>query len=176
MRKHTVVTIADEGRDKGKSFLVLEMDAFRAEKWATRALLALSRAGVEVPPEIFGAGALGFLAVGLDAMRRIAYDDAEPLLAEMMACVSFVPNASHVDPLTQRPLTRPLALPDDVNSGDVEEVTTLLKLREAALELHLGFSVTAALSNLAAAVNSSRLPAQTSPESSPRSSRRKKAA
>lgn len=179
MRKHKVVTIEAEGRDKGKSFLVLEKDAYETERWAVRALLALSKAGVEVPEEALQAGALGILAMGLDAFRQMRFEDAEPLLAEMLGCIHFVIDPNAKDPMTGRPVTRALLMPTAANDGDIEEVTTLLKLRGEALELHLGFSVAAVLSRLAAMVmnqNSSPPASQTSPRRAARSSRRAKQA
>lgn len=47
-RKTKLVTIAAEGRDKGKCFLIREMPAMQSEKWAIRAILALGRADAEV--------------------------------------------------------------------------------------------------------------------------------
>lgn len=165
MRKHHVVTITTEGRDAGKSFLVVEKSAYDAEKWATRAIMALSRAGVEVPDEAMAAGALGILIAGVQAFKALPFDEAEPLLDEMMTCVSFVPDASKLD-ARGRPIARALMLGDDYNDGDIAEVTTLLKLRSEVLELHLGFSITAALSNLAAVAvrNSSQQNTPMSPE------------
>ncbi|MGE4304741.1 MAG: hypothetical protein AB7E24_12010 [Novosphingobium sp.] len=149
MRKHKVVTIDAEGRDKGKSFLILEKSAFDAERWAVRALLALSKAGVEVPDAVTQVGAMGILAMGFDAFRMMDFEDAEPLLEEMLTCIHFVPDPNSKDPMTGRPVTRALMLPTAANDGDIEEVSTLLRLRGEALELHLGFSVTVALSKLA---------------------------
>lgn len=164
MRKHKTVTIDADGRDKGKSFLIVEKSAWETEKWAARALFALSRSGAEVPDETLRAGALGILAAGLEAFKRMPFEDAEPLLDEMMDCVHFVPDASAKDPLSGLPATRALMPADQFNDGDIAEVATLLKLRAEVLELHLGFSITAALSGLAqAAVTSSRPNSPTSP-------------
>lgn len=163
-RKHKIVTIDAEGRDKGKSFLIVEKSAWDSEKWATRALLTLSKAGVEVPDDVMQAGAIGLLAIGLDAFRQLSFEEAEPLLAEMVTCIHFVPDAATKDPMTGRPMTRGLIMPTEVNDGDIEEVPTLLKLRAEALELHVGFSISAAISTLMAmtARNSSRPRTQTS--------------
>lgn len=158
MRKHKLVTITAEGRDKGKSFLVVEKSAFETEKWATRALLALSRAGAEISEDAISAGGLGVLIAGMASFQKLHFEDAEPLLDEMMTCVSFVPDANRTDPMTSRPFTRALMMPDSVNDGDIEEIATLLTLRGEALELHLGFSVAAVLSSLATAVVSSSRP------------------
>lgn len=162
-RKFKTVTITAEGRDKGKSFLIVEMSAYSAERWATRALLALSRAGAEVPDDALSAGSLGLVLVGLDALRKLPYEEAEPLLDEMLGCVHFVPDLAKVDPMSGRPVTRALMRPDDFNDGDIEEVTTLLQLREEAVSLHLGFSLVAVLQGMAATLNSSRQNSSTSP-------------
>lgn len=169
-RKHKTITITAEGRDKGKSFLIVEMSAYSAERWATRALLALSRAGAEVPEDAMQAGALGLVLVGLDALRKLPFDEAEPLLDEMMSCVHFVPDPTKVDPVSGRPFTRALMPSDEWDSGDIEEVATLLQLREEALSLHLGFSLADALKDMATILRSSRPNSSTSPTSSEQSS------
>jgi hypothetical protein len=67
--------------------------------------------------------------------------------------------------MTQRPVTRPIALGDDFNDGDVAEISTLWRLRQEVLELHLGFSIAAVISQLTAALrNSSQQSSPTSPE------------
>lgn len=171
MRKTKIVTIDAEGRDKGKSFLIVEKDAWAAEEWSTRAIMALANVGVEVPDGAIQAGALGLFAIGLEALRKLPFDAAKPLLDEMMTCVSFVPDAGKVDPVTQRPATRPVIMPSELSDGDIEEVTTLYKLRQEALDLHLGFSVAAILSDLMAALRSmSQQNTQTSPEAAGQSS------
>lgn len=162
MRKHKTMVIDAEGRDKGKAFLIVERSAYDAEKWATRSLMALGRSGIDVPPEALQAGALGLLLVGVEAFKRMPFEDAEPLLDEMLECVSFVPDPGKVDPSTGRPFSRPLMRGDD---GDIEEISTLLKLRSEVLQLHLGFSLTATLSDLAAMAATSSQPAtSTSPQ------------
>lgn len=148
MRKTKIVTIDAEGRDKGKSFLITEFPAMRVEKWAARCLLALSRAGVEVPDEAVDAGAIAILSAGLNAFRQMAFDDAEPLLDEMLECVQFVGDPNGIkDQITGLPLgVRTL------QAADIEEVATLLRLRGEVFELHVGFSLGAALSTLGAAM------------------------
>jgi hypothetical protein len=161
MRKHKIITVDTEGRDKGKSFLIVEKSAFEAERWATKALLALGRSGVDVPEEIMQAGALGFVLVGVEAFKKMRFEDAEGLLDEMLTCASFVPDPGKTDTATGRPIARPLRM--DPDNGDIEEVTTLLKLRGEVIELHMGFSPAAALSDLAAVAISSRQNTPTSP-------------
>jgi hypothetical protein len=129
MRKTAIITIDSPGRDFGKVFELTEMSATKAEKWATRALLALLRSGVEVPEDIASAGLAGVAAMGIKAFGGINYADAEPLLAEMMSCVVVIPDPSR--PQVKRPIRT-----DD----DIEEVATLLRLREEVITLHTGFS------------------------------------
>jgi hypothetical protein len=162
-RKTKIITIGAEGRDQGKSFLIVEKSAYDAEKWATRAMLTLSRAGASVDDDAIASGALGILASGLDAFRMLPFEDAEPLLDEMMSCIHFVPDPAVVDQMSGRPVTRPLMRPDDFNDGDVAEVATLIQLREEVLSLHLGFSLAAVLSSMAANLRTSRQNSSTSP-------------
>lgn len=138
MRKTTVVPITDEGRDKGKRFLITEMSAMSAEKWATRGFLALAHAGVEVPANLSGMGLAGFAALGLQALNNLRFEDAEPLLDEMMACVQIVRDPKVPD------VAMPL-MPDDI-----EEVATIARLRAEVFSLHVGFSLADALSKLKA--------------------------
>lgn len=151
MRKHKVAVIDREGRDKGKHFLILEMPAMRAEKWAAKALLALGRAGVEISDETMQAGAAAVLGAGLSAFKQMRFEDAEPLLDEMMSCISVVPDPARKDPVSSLPLSRPIMTDDDI-----EEPGTLLFLRGEVIEVHTGFSVTAALSSLGAAAKTSK--------------------
>lgn len=139
-RKTKNVTIAAEGRDAGKTFVLTEMPATRAEKWAVRALLSLSRSGLDISDDAMSRGAAALIGVGLHAILSVQFDDAEPLLDEMMECVSVMP-----DPKTPA-IVRPLV------EDDTEEVATLLLLRSEVIELHVGFSVIAALSKFGAAM------------------------
>jgi hypothetical protein len=135
-RKTKDIQIALEGRDNGKTFRITEMPAVQAEKWAARALLAMSRSGVEIPEEAMSAGAATLLAAGLRSFTSMAFEDAEQLLDEMFGCVEFVTSSGIVRGLI-----------DD----DIDEVATRLFLRGEVIEIHTGFSVTATLSTLGAA-------------------------
>ena len=128
-RKEIDITIMEEGRDRGKIFHIREMDAYQVERWATRALLALGKSGVEMPDDIGSRGVAGLAYLGFTAMMRMNYDDAQPLLDEMMTCVSIKPDPARPD------VTRVL-FPDDI-----EEVATIFKLRMEVFTLHTGFSL-----------------------------------
>lgn len=131
MRKTTEVTIAAEGRDKGKIFQITEMPALQAEDWATRALFSLAKSGANIPPEILSGGmqSIASLAgLGIQALLFVPYADMKPLLDELLRCVKFKEPA----------ITRDL-MPDDI-----EEIATFFTLRGEALKLHINFSLDAA--------------------------------
>lgn len=135
-RKTTIVTISAEGRDQGNAYLITEMPASRAERWATRAIMALGRSGIEVPDEVAQAGMAAVAAMGIRAFTGMDFADAEPLLDEMFDCVQFMP-----DPKAPGVVR---ALIED----DIQEVATRLLLRSEVVALHVGFSIRDALSSL----------------------------
>ena len=134
MRKTAVITIDAPGRDNGKIFHLKEMPAAQAEAWGIRLMLALSRAGVEVPEGFFDMGMAGVAAFGIRAMGGLTWEVTKPLLDEMMGCIT-------IQPSPERTITR--ALIDD----DIEEVSTRVRLREEVITLHTGFSIAAFISN-----------------------------
>ena len=136
-RKTLLLTIGtDGGRDAGKCFLLTEKDAVSSEKCATRALLAIANAGVDIPPEVLRMGAGAVVAAGVRAMTSMAFADAEPLLDEMMQCVAVVPDHKRLD------VVRPL------DGEDIEEVRTMLLIRSGVIDLHVGFSIADFLSKI----------------------------
>lgn len=138
MRKIEEFTVTDEGRDKGKTFVLTEMDAMRAEKWAMRVLLLAVQSGVDIPAV---SGMAGVAIAGIQTLTRLRFEDAEPLLDEMMTCVTIRPAPTDRDP-AKAMITRPLF------PGDIEEVGTIIRLREKIVDLHLGFSIADYLSTL----------------------------
>jgi hypothetical protein len=127
-RKEITITISAEGRDKGKQFRLREMSASQAEKWATKAFLALAKGGVDLPGNVSASGAAGIAVMGLSGLRHARFEDLEPLMDEAMQCVSRIPDPNH--PQATLPL----------NDDAIEEVATCLKLRQELFALHTGFS------------------------------------
>lgn len=132
-RKEVTVHIVSAGRDRDKVFHITEMSASRAEDWAVRLFLALARSGVEIPDDIASAGLAGIAFLSLNMLGSVRYDDAAPLMREMMECVKIIP-----DP-------RQLAVMRPLIEDDIEEVRTRMELRSHVIELHTGFSVADAL-------------------------------
>lgn len=134
MRKKATVTIDGDpqaNRDAGKTFILTEMDAERAEGWAIRCMGAMQRAGIELPPETVESGMIGMAAVGLRAFLAAPYGEVAPLLAEAMTCVRIV--------MPGTPDGRVLI------ADDIEEVSTRVRLRDEVFKLHTGFSLATAL-------------------------------
>lgn len=138
-RKSITITIeADpdvaDSRDTGKVFILTELPATLAEKWAARAVNALLASGIEIPDSVARQGMRGLAASGMTNLQSFSgmpWDLAEPLLDEMMKCISIIPDPNR--PAVCRPLIE----------DDIEEVKTRLKLRGEWLKLHFGFSFTA---------------------------------
>lgn len=131
-RKVIQYRVQDAGRDQGKVFILREMPASQAEKWAIRAFLAAAASGIDLPAGAAQAGFAGIAQAGLALLGKIPYDAAEPLLDEMLGCVSILPNPGN--PNVQRGLIE----------DDIEEISTRLKLRTAVFKLHADFSTAAA--------------------------------
>lgn len=129
-RKTQRITVTAEGRDKGKTFLLMELPADQAEAWAIRALLGLQRSGFEITDEALAGGAASLAALGLKALFNLPWVELQPLLEEMFTCVTYVHNPKHA----------PQEITPGLNS-QIEEVATRLMLRLAVFELHMGFSV-----------------------------------
>lgn len=127
MRKELTYTITDEGRDKGKVFKLTEMGADPAERWALRLIFAMMNAGIEMPDDIESMGMAGLLVMGLRSLGKIPYPLAEPLLDELMGCVSIIPDPGK--PNVVRSLIE----------SDIEEVKTRLMLKKEVFDLHTGF-------------------------------------
>lgn len=127
--------IAVGNRDKGKLFLLTEMPAMQAEQWAIRALLAIASTGVSVPEELKSAGMAGLAVMSLSALAFVRYEDAKPLLDEMLTCIEYIPDPSK--PHVKR----------ELHESDIEEVQTLVLLRKEVWNLHMGFSQAASTPN-----------------------------
>jgi hypothetical protein len=128
--------------------------------WAGRAVLALTRAGVDVPPDILRQGIVGVTTLMIRALSGISSQEAIELAREMFTCVKYRPDPNNPD-YVRAP-----------QGTDIEEVRTRVLLRKEIIELHTGFSFADAQSKLtlAAAAEPSKN-TRTSRRSSGRSSR-----
>jgi hypothetical protein len=127
-RRTSILTITEAGRDQGKIFHIRELPASQAEDWASRLMIALFRNNSQVTPGILNQGARGAALLGITGLGGLSWQEAKPLMDEMMSCVTIQPNPA--DPNVIRPLIE----------SDIEEVATRLRIREAVIGLHLNFS------------------------------------
>ena len=116
----------EHGRDKGRVFLITEMSAAHADNWAMRALIALANGGVDLGDLSPQQGMMGMVRVALDALGRLKADDAIPLLNELLDCVQIIPEGGRPRPL-------------NMDFNDVEDFTTLWRLRKEVFALHTDF-------------------------------------
>ena len=159
--------VATEGRDKGKVFHIVEKSALQAERWARRALLAIAHAGGEQLAAVIASGGAVELVdmvtkdprgMMMAALRILAHaDDAEiePLMAEMMTCVTICPDGSR--PEFSRKLVE----------EDIEEVATLTTLRAEVIKLHVNFSLGDAMSTSTPASTNTASSSSNTPMSPP---------
>lgn len=121
--KTQTITI-ENGRDKGKQFLITEMPAAKIDNWAMRVLLALAGAGIDAAEA--NEGMLGLARVAFEALGKIPPDTALPLLDELLECVQIVPQGGSPRPL-------------DLSLNDVEDFTNLWRFRKEVFRLHIDF-------------------------------------
>jgi hypothetical protein len=133
-RRTKVVPITDEGRDKGKRFLITEMVPSKAEAWAFRVLLALTNNNAEMPAGFEQTGMAGLAQIGLRGLTGLPWFVAEPLLKEMFECVQVCPDVKNLN------IVRPLEPAGGEGDYDIEEVLTRIKLRKEIFQLHVDFS------------------------------------
>lgn len=116
-------------RDNGKTFVLTEMDAYRGQDWALRALLALAASGAQLPEGALTGGWSGLAGFGLTALLQAPYAALHPLLEEMLRQAKY-----------EHKPGQPL---QDINPGPncpIEEIKTFLALQTALFKLHVGFS------------------------------------
>lgn len=149
------------GRDAGKVFKLTEMDAFRAEKWAWRLMIALKGTSMQLPTDIERLGMVGVAIRSINGFFAADVDENKlfALFEEMLTCVTMVRNPAQSDTATML----------GAGQGDIKEPKTLAWLRSEVLELHTGFSLADALSALfrkiseASESSLSNTPTETSP-------------
>lgn len=129
-RQQIEVVVNDPAsRDLGRRYVITEMPASQAEKFAVRCFLALARSGKEIPEDVRAAGMAGLAVIGFNMLAGLDFAEASVLMDEMMGCVQYQYDATNAAAL------RPL------NEVDVEDVSTRVRLRSEIFTLHTGFSL-----------------------------------
>lgn len=118
------------GRDDGKVFLITEMPAAQAEKWAWRLVIACKGTTAEIPDSVALLGMAGLTIRLLNGVLAadVRFADLETLLDEMFTCVTIIRDTAH-------PEIAAALIP-----SDIEEVYTRAWLRSEVIRLHTNFS------------------------------------
>lgn len=117
-----------DNRDAGKVFVITEMPASQAQRWALRAFLALAKNGVEIPEGGESMGMVGLMQYGIEMIGKLPYEDADLLTTELVACAQIQPDPGRPD------VVRALM------EQDIEEISTRFLLIKEAFKLHVNFS------------------------------------
>jgi hypothetical protein len=125
MRKTLKITIEDRGVKK--RFILTEMSATETFNWSAEMFFAMANAGIEVPEDVSAMGLEGIAQVGLQALGKIPYEKAKPLLDRLLDCVQVLPNPDN-DQIVRK-----------LVEEDIEDVATHFKLRKEVFNLHTDF-------------------------------------
>lgn len=137
--KTTTITIHGDknNRDEGKKFLITELPASKAERWAVRALYAVFNSNIELPEginadEVQGINGLSklYLTYGLRIFGAAKFELIEPLYQELIECCEYLGKGN--DRASRK-------LDKDNIDEIIEEVSTLVTLRIEAFKLHIDF-------------------------------------
>lgn len=142
MREEITVTLQDGERNL--TFRIRQMSAWKLERWIFRAVIQIARASGESVSDLSiedAQTALKKLAKGRDAdsgaqkivniIGGLDYEEAEPLLDELLGCCKLIPDPSN--PLMTMDMTEQTA------EGQIESPLTLIRLRVEAAKLNLSF-------------------------------------
>lgn len=121
MRKTKTITIEDNNRDKGKTFVITEMDAEKAEYLAFCVLHEIAL--IEGKDETENTGLAGLFEKGMEGIFKIPPDRAKPIFDALMSCVK----------IKMESIERNLV------ASDIEEITTRMRLKMEVFRLHTDF-------------------------------------
>jgi hypothetical protein len=119
--------VEDEGRDKGKVFVLTAMPARQAFFWGLNVILTGMNCGSAIPAEVSSQGIAGLAVWGIAALEKIPPTLAQPFIEELLACVQIQPG-KHSEVL------RPVRDAAD----DIEEPKTYWDLLQKTYEMHVG--------------------------------------
>lgn len=123
-RKEIEITI-EEGRDAGKTFKITEMPATQANIWMMKMLGILGKAGIQIS----SLNHLDMMEV-INVISAAGYEQAEPLLSELLECASFKKDGALVSLKSQ-----------NIIDSVIEDWITISRLQMESLRLNLGFLV-----------------------------------
>ncbi|EKS1202916.1 hypothetical protein QA436_000073 [Escherichia coli] len=128
-RKEIPFIVEEEGRDKGKEFLITEMSAWDADTLAQDIFRAMGDSGFsEIPADVIAMGCAGLATVGLSVISASSPDVARQLRDRLMSTVDII--VTHEGKRQQRKVKGEL---------DFEEVSTIRKLLDKVFQVNFDF-------------------------------------
>ncbi|MCK6836224.1 hypothetical protein L8S32_05040 [Enterobacter asburiae] len=128
-RKEISFIVEEEGRDKGKEFLITEMSAWDADTLAQDIFRAMGDSGFsEIPADVIAMGCAGLATVGLSVISASSPDVARQLRDRLMSTVEII--ITNEGTRQQRKVNGVI---------DFEEVSTIRTLLDKVFKVNFDF-------------------------------------
>lgn len=128
-RKEIPFIVEEEGRDKGKEFIITEMSAWDADTLAQDIFRAMGDSNYsQIPTDVIAMGCAGLATVGLSVISASSPDVARQLRDRLMATVDIV--VTNKGKRQQRKVKGEL---------DFEEVSTIRTLLDKVFKVNFDF-------------------------------------
>lgn len=128
-RKEIPFIVEEEGRDKGKEFIITEMSAWDADTLAQDIFRAMGDSNYsQIPADVIAMGCAGLATVGLSVISASSPDVARQLRDRLMSTVDIV--ITHEGARQQRKVKGEL---------DFEEVSTIRTLLDKVFKVNFDF-------------------------------------
>ncbi|MBP8542014.1 MULTISPECIES: hypothetical protein [unclassified Citrobacter] len=128
-RKEIPFIVEEEGRDKGKEFLITEMSAWDADSLAQDIFRAMGDSNYSsIPADVIAMGCAGLATVGLSVISASSPEVARQLRDRLMSTVDII--ITNEGQRQQRKVN---------GSLDFEEVSTIRSLLDKVFEINFNF-------------------------------------
>lgn len=128
-RKEIPFIVTDEGRDKGKEFIITEMSAWDADELAQDIFRAMGDSNYTgIPADVIAMGCAGLATVGLSVLSATAPDVSRTLRERLMSTVQIV--ITHEGKSQMRKVN---------GSIDFEEVQTIRQVMDQVFKVNFDF-------------------------------------
>ncbi|HEC1649040.1 TPA: hypothetical protein R1156_000948 [Yersinia enterocolitica] len=127
-RKQITYIVEDEGRDKGKEFIITEMSAWDAEELSEEIYRAMGHGEFNsLPSDVVSMGVAGLATVGISVLAAAPASVSRPISDRILSTVEIVITNEGKD------ITR------SIKPIDFEEISTIRTLKDKVFELNFGF-------------------------------------
>lgn len=128
-RKEIPFIVTDEGRDKGKEFIITEMSAWDADELAQDIFRAMGDSNYTgIPADVIAMGCAGLATVGLSVLSASSPDVSRTLRDRLMSTVQIV--ITHEGKRKERKVNGTL---------DFEEVQTIRQVMDQVFKVNFDF-------------------------------------